>query len=1473
MAADQHISNSSNSTDGLLGTSSTNNESAGVDVVGGQPARPPCVHFEMVAPPPSLSPARSPPGGLDALSNEERVQLAAAVAERFQAEAQIIGAVESSRAQRNAVLGRGRYAPITRTDLTFANGSLLYTVHGPCELAHRMLVRNPHLDDELGRLGLRKTTEPACDVLEFGGPRPPPHPPPLPAAPSPCPPPANPPGSIDVSTSIRLTVTTPASIAPRNIVAFARTVQGWVEQRQASFRTESTLADKIDGGDALAVVTDATDSIVMTASLSNASVAELLPQCEDAARTGVCAGLEDCSVTISASDPLTPPNAPPSPQLDDSLASSPTAPPLGSPQVPEAPFVTNESRVSGRRLLSQPPATPAPFLQGDTLPPPTPTAPLPLAVARTPTPPFPPTPLNCASDALPCAGSCLRLVSPGACPDFLDAFGLPQCDQGEVNSLCEGDGECGTADNADNCPGKWDVYFISPPLDAPLPPPNSPPPSPPPVYNRWVQLQSIRSRGLQQVLADGDDATTPGSEWITALRRSPLAATHLFVTQGETLTGLTANVTMSFVAPSKHSAHEVAVDSFVLLLDGVPDFLSALSSNALGVDVNAEVTQLRAQYLHPDNGLVVLEGSLPPPPPRPPPSAPADAQAVVAITAAVTTAVAVSVAAAVGGAVASSVAGATAGSAAGGAGGGAGGGAAGAGGGAAAGVAPLIFGVQRFSTSNGLATEKSELQDGTTTSMSWAKGSFGNPVSSPSPPPTSRARRRLFEGGGNDGDQGSGAYAAEEGPGPRGDDTVPTRPQDLDALQDLLDPLFSLAVITPLTFLFMVLLRRYWERQANRYHYARTLRPMPVRGLRERVMSRMHRESSATVVRLKVIGEGPSTHSCLTAATRNLSTVNRLSAAGFSHPSLASIGRQLSLPPALDESKGMVRYVSKRTASAVSTGSHSRGKDLCGMLASGLNWELVQLGGREEGRKELKHPALATALKTKTEFTPGEWRSFRVKKLRMKHFVKIDEETCYQPVAVVHRKFRALPGFLVPPGAVILVANFFMTGVTEGATGVAMEGGDCGFACIWPAIIALALLAAYLVFGLAMILNFYYRLDSLWEPEDPPDDPDEVEDPLYRWISKVRKHVSNRFAWTRHVFGDYVVMTRDRGEFVRRQEDMMEPDRTERLLLNPFNMFPDRPSDAYDGLKINWLHRASGDQLGHIMFNYAAYLTQLLIAAFAGIGPYLTPRSLAARAQIVTTMGLQFGFALWAKFGGAASDRVDGNICACQFFMEGLQTALLLAADLHEPGNSAQLKLQEQAFLVALVALFLPIFEKGYDAFIVQISTCLRKKKGEKFSFSQAAFAMAAFLLQLPSLILSFMGISAELDSLGQVDEGLEAGETGVDDVFGSVDTDGVVDGLNDAYVDSTAAQIVDAAQEIGNASSDGAYLERIANRAREALPPTFAARDDAEATPAAAVESQSESCSIASTTQRPGFSWLERAVDEELEEPEDLII
>jgi hypothetical protein len=40
-------------------------------------------------------------------------------------------------------------------------------------------------------------------------------------------------------------------------------------------------------------------------------------------------------------------------------------------------------------------------------------------------------------------------------------------------------------------------------------------------------------------------------------------------------------------------------------------------------------------------------------------------------------------------------------------------------------VAPLIFGVQRFSASSGLAANQSELQIGVAGGMGWASGSFG----------------------------------------------------------------------------------------------------------------------------------------------------------------------------------------------------------------------------------------------------------------------------------------------------------------------------------------------------------------------------------------------------------------------------------------------------------------------------------------------------------------------------------------------------------------------------------------------------------------------------------------------------------------------------------------------------------------------------------------------------------------------------
>jgi len=162
---------------------------------------------------------------------------------------------------------------------------------------------------------------------------------------------------------------------------------------------------------------------------------------------------------------------------------------------------------------------------------------------------------------------------------------------------------------------------------------------------------------------------------------------------------------------------------FLTVLDTAD--LSRRLTEALGANASITVADLYAQYVHPRYGLVVIRGNLPPPPPRPDPAL---AVTVGAITTAVTTVVAAAVGAAVAGALAGaagSAAGSTSASS----------------GAASGGVAPLIFGVQRFSASSGLAANQSELQTGLAGGLGWASGSLGLVSRPPAPP--SDLRRRL----------------------------------------------------------------------------------------------------------------------------------------------------------------------------------------------------------------------------------------------------------------------------------------------------------------------------------------------------------------------------------------------------------------------------------------------------------------------------------------------------------------------------------------------------------------------------------------------------------------------------------------------------------------------------------------------------------------------------------------------------------
>ena len=110
-----------------------------------------------------------------------------------------------------------------------------------------------------------------------------------------------------------------------------------------------------------------------------------------------------------------------------------------------------------------------------------PPASLPIPPAPPPSPPLPSPPYACPLGMLRCFGNCLLLLDAADCPDATTSRDLPNCHMNNVDDLCEGDGECGTSNDIDNCPGLWDVYKIvaSTRIDTPPYPPSLPPLTPP----------------------------------------------------------------------------------------------------------------------------------------------------------------------------------------------------------------------------------------------------------------------------------------------------------------------------------------------------------------------------------------------------------------------------------------------------------------------------------------------------------------------------------------------------------------------------------------------------------------------------------------------------------------------------------------------------------------------------------------------------------------------------------------------------------------------------------------------------------------------------------------------------------------------------------------------------------------------------------------------------------------------------------
>ena len=220
-------------------------------------------------------------------------------------------------------------------------------------------------------------------------------------------------------------------------------------------------------------------------------------------------------------------------------------------------------------------------------------------------------------------------------------------------------------------------------------------------------------------------------------------------------------------------------------------------------------------------------------------------------------------------------------------------------------------------------------------------------------------------------------------------------------------------------------------------------------------------------------------------------------------------------------------------------------------------------------------------------------------------------------------------------------------------------------------------------------------------------------------------------------------------------------------------------------------------------------------------------------------------------------------------------------------------EIAHSAFLIALCALFLPIVEKGYGLVVATCGKicCCCRRDGEEFSAREACFALMAFVLALPSVILTFIGVASNLDGMAAATaSAVNAADEGLADVLDSGDA--IVDAMGSAADDIVRGDLGSAvAEAAADVASDLLYYDRV-GRERRSRDHCAAAAAESAATEVAMSESddggESGHCGSgedlqierycselgaqvsvvvdttpASEAERPGFSWLEDMVAE----------
>jgi hypothetical protein len=145
----------------------------------------------------------------------------------------------------------------------------------------------------------------------------------------------------------------------------------------------------------------------------------------------------------------------------------------------------------------------------------------------------------------------------------------------------------------------------------------------------------------------------------------------------------------------------------------------------------------------------------------------------------------------------------------------------------------------------------------------------------------------------------------------------------------------------------------------------------------------------------------------------------------------------------------------------------------------------------------------------------------------------------------LHPHFRSLPEFLIFPNLEVTLAVSFSTGLVSCATsviGAIVEGHATSTRSLAAAVFAILIVAvgyAWQIYRLYIFLQ--YHDDVCWVEAEKPMSKEEIDDPLYAWLTNMS-------------MGLIKPTGRERGSFEAPEEDAEEPGRTERALARFFTL-------------------------------------------------------------------------------------------------------------------------------------------------------------------------------------------------------------------------------------------------------------------------------------------------------------------------------